>query len=147
MIWVFTGCPALSVQKLRIIMANTWKTYWIFTIRAVAGQPSSPELCLANKIKMHLVERKNWTQTEDVLYFDFQPHPMACTMGSVVIEWKQTLFEISMLSDDWCDINISSNKKILCLWPWHQYQWKGCGHGDGTALNFRPISNIRQSIN
>ena len=35
------------------------------------------------------------------LYFDLQPHPMACTMGSVVMEWKQTLFEIWMLSDDW----------------------------------------------
>ena len=38
---------------------------------------------------------------EDVLYFDLQPHPMACTLGSVVMEWKQTLFDIWMFSDDW----------------------------------------------
>ena len=28
---------------------------------------------------------------EDILYFDLQPHPMACTLRSVVMEWKQTL--------------------------------------------------------
>ena len=28
---------------------------------------------------------------EDVLYFDLQPHPMAYTLGSVVMGWKQTL--------------------------------------------------------
>ena len=28
---------------------------------------------------------------EDVLYFNLQPHPMARTLGSVVMEWKQTL--------------------------------------------------------
>ena len=28
---------------------------------------------------------------EDVLYFDLQPQSMACTQGSVVMEWKQTL--------------------------------------------------------
>ena len=28
---------------------------------------------------------------EDVLYFDLQPYHMACTLGSAVIEWKQTL--------------------------------------------------------
>ena len=28
---------------------------------------------------------------EDVLYFDLQPHPMTCTLGSEVMEWKQTL--------------------------------------------------------
>ena len=28
---------------------------------------------------------------EDVLYFDLQSHPMACTLGSVIMELKQTL--------------------------------------------------------
>ena len=28
---------------------------------------------------------------EAVLYFDLQPHPTACTLGLVVMEWKQTL--------------------------------------------------------
>ena len=43
----------------------------------------------------------NSLEYEDVLYFDLQPNPMACTLGSVVMEWKQTLPEIWMLSDDW----------------------------------------------
>ena len=71
-------------------------------IRAVAGQCSSPESRLANKIKMHLTGTKlnsNSLEYENVLYFDHQPHPMACTLGSVVIERKQTLSEIRMLSD------------------------------------------------
>ena len=55
----------------------------------------------------------NSLEYEDVLYFDFQPHPMACTLGSVVMESKQTLFEIRMfLMTECCDINISLNKKI-----------------------------------
>ena len=75
-------------------------------IRAVAGQLSLPELLpIANKIKMHLTKKKkkrnsNSLEYEEVLYFDLQPQPMACTLGSVVMEWKQTLFEIRMLSDD-----------------------------------------------
>ena len=28
---------------------------------------------------------------EDVLYFDRQPHSIACILGTVVMEWKQTL--------------------------------------------------------
>ena len=28
---------------------------------------------------------------ENGLYFDLQPHPMACTLESEVMEWKQTL--------------------------------------------------------
>ena len=28
---------------------------------------------------------------EDVLYFYLQPHPMACILGSAVMEWKQIL--------------------------------------------------------
>ena len=28
---------------------------------------------------------------EDNLYFDLQPDPMACTLGSVFMKWKQTL--------------------------------------------------------
>ena len=59
-------------------------------IRAVAEQQSSPELCLANKTKIHLKQKMNSKLLEykDVLYFDLQPHPMACTLES---EWKQTL--------------------------------------------------------
>ena len=71
--------------------------------RAVTGQRSSPESHFANKIKMYLMKRKlnsNSLEYEDVLYFDLQPHPMACTQGSLVMEWKQTLFEVRMLSDD-----------------------------------------------
>ena len=31
---------------------------------------------------------------------------------------------------DWCDINISLNKKtILCLWAWPLGQWGGGGMG------------------
>ena len=96
-------------------------------IRAVAGQYSSPESRIANKIKMHLTKKKTKKKTEyeDVLYFDLQPHPIACTLGSVVMEWKQAQFEIWMLSDDWLMwFNISLNKQILCLW-----QWRGGGMG------------------
>ena len=28
---------------------------------------------------------------EDILYFDFQLYSVACNLGSVVMEWKQTL--------------------------------------------------------
>ena len=77
-------------------------------IRAVAGQHSLPELHLANKTKMHLKQKKKKMNSklleyEDVLYFDLQPYHMACTLGSVVMELKQTLevliFERRMLSD------------------------------------------------
>ena len=62
-------------------------------IRAVAEQRSSPELCLANKTKIHLKQKMNSKslEYEDVLYFDLQHHPMACTLESEVMEWKQTL--------------------------------------------------------
>ena len=66
-------------------------------IRPVAGQRSSPELCLANKTKMYLKKKKKKKKNcksleyEDVLYFALQPHSMACTLGTVVMEWKQTL--------------------------------------------------------
>ena len=56
---------------------------------------SSPELCLANKTKMHLKQKKKMNskllEYEDVLYFDLQPHPMAYTLESVVMEQKQTV--------------------------------------------------------
>ena len=60
-------------------------------IGAVAGQRSSPEYRLANKTKMHLTKKNkelnsNSLEYEDVLYFDLQPNPMACTLGSVVME-------------------------------------------------------------
>ena len=69
-------------------------------IRPVVGQRSSPELHLANKTKMHLKQKKKkkkkkkmnskLLEYEDVLYFDLQPHPMACNLVLVVMEWKQT---------------------------------------------------------
>ena len=44
---------------------------------------------------MHLKQQTKMNskslEYEDVLYFDLQPHPMACTLGKVVTEWKQTL--------------------------------------------------------
>ena len=62
-------------------------------IGAVVGQRSSPEYRLANKTKMHLTKKKknkelnsNSLEYEDVLYFDLQPNPMACTLGSLVME-------------------------------------------------------------
>ena len=67
------------------------------------NQRSSPELCLANKTKMHLKQQQQkkkkkkkkmtWKspEYEDVLYFDLQPHSMTCTLGTVVMEWKQIL--------------------------------------------------------
>ena len=62
-------------------------------IRAVIGQPSSAKSHLANKIQNASDEESkinsNSLEFEDVLYFDLQPH-----QGSVVMEWKQTLFEI-----------------------------------------------------
>ena len=70
------------------------------TIRAVAEQRSSPELRHANKTKMYLKQKKKKKKKkepskpleyEDLLYFDLQSHPMAYTLGSVVMEWKQTL--------------------------------------------------------
>ena len=62
-------------------------------IRAVAEQRSSPELCFANKTKIHLKQKMNSksVQYEDVLYFDLQSNPIACTLESEVMEWKQTL--------------------------------------------------------
>ena len=27
---------------------------------------------------------------DDILYFDLQPHPMACNLNGVIMEWKQT---------------------------------------------------------
>ena len=54
---------------------------------------------------------------EDVLYFDLQPHPMACALESEVMEWKQTLQGFLYLKDEyflmtgWCDIDISLNMK------------------------------------
>ena len=52
---------------------------------------------------MHLKQKS--LECKDVLYFDLQPHPMACTLRSVVTEWKQTLqgsyIERRMLSGDW----------------------------------------------
>ena len=66
------------------------------SIRAVAGHRSSPESRLATKIKIHLTKKKTELKLMyiDVLYFDLQPHPIVSTLGSVVMEWKQTLFEI-----------------------------------------------------
>ena len=51
---------------------------------------------------------------EDVLYFDLQSHPMACTLGSVVMGWKQTLqgSDECFLMTDWCDIDIISHEKF-----------------------------------
>ena len=75
-----------------ILQHPTGKVYNL--IRAVVGQRSSPELRLANKTKMHLKQKTMNSKSleyEDILYFDLQPHPMACTLGSVVMEWKQTL--------------------------------------------------------
>ena len=65
----------------------------MYKIRAVLEQRSSPELCLANKTKIHLKQKMNSKslEYEDVLYFDLQPHPMECTLESEVMEWKQTL--------------------------------------------------------
>ena len=70
---------------------------------------SSPELRLTNKTKMHLKQQKKntlkITRVEDVLYLDLQPYPMACTLGSVDMECKQTskvlIFEKWMLSHEW----------------------------------------------
>ena len=79
--------------------------------RAVAEQRSSPELYLAKTKPKCIWSKKKMNskllEYEDVLYFDLQSHPMACTLGSVVMEWKQTLqgsyklFERAMLSDNW----------------------------------------------
>ena len=110
----------------------------IQNIRAVGRQRSSPESRLGNKIKMHLTKKKkkkkkssNSWEYEDVLYFDLQPHPKACALGAVVMEWKQTLFEIWMLSDDWLMWykHFIKQTKNLCLWPWSQGQWGGVGMG------------------
>ena len=67
-------------------------------IRAVEEQRSSPELSRASEIKMHSKPKKKkkkknskLLEYEDVLYFDLQPHPMACTLRSVVMAWKQPL--------------------------------------------------------
>ena len=71
--------------------------FWKGHIRTFAGKHSSPELHLAKKIKMHLTEQKknsNSLEYEVVLYFDLHPHPMAYTFGSIVMEWKQILFEV-----------------------------------------------------
>ena len=97
-----------------------WHNYnWVDPqIRAVAEQHSLPELRLANKTKMHLKPKQMY---EDVLYFDLQPHPMACTLRSVVMEWKQTLNEYFLLTD-WCDIYFINHES---LWPWPQGQWGG----------------------
>ena len=66
-----------------------------FKLRDVAEQRSSPELLLTNKTKMHLKQKIQMNskslEYKDVLYFDLQSHPIACTLGSVVMEWKQTL--------------------------------------------------------
>ena len=63
-------------------------------IRAVPEQRSSPELRPTSKTEMHLKQKKVNSKSlehEDVLYFNLQPYPMACTLVSVVMEWKQTL--------------------------------------------------------
>ena len=70
----------------------------------------------------------NSLEYEDILSFDL----MACTLGLVVMEWKQTLFKIWMFSDDWL------------MWYKHFIKHKNSnicdldlkiseGHGDGAA--------------
>ena len=67
---------------------------WEILIKAVPEQHISPEWCLANKTKMHLKPKK-WTQNRYSMrmfyIFYLQPFPIACTLGLVVVEWKQTL--------------------------------------------------------
>ena len=86
---------------------------------------------------------------EDVLYFDLQPHPMAYTLGSVVMEWKQILpgsyiWKECFLMTGWCDIDISlimkNSKSVIDLKANKEGGW---GAGYGSVENFKPISNIR----
>ena len=100
----------------------------IKVIRAVEGQRSSPELRLANKTKMHLKQKTKMNskslEYEDVLYFDLQPHHMACTLWSVVKEWKQSLqgSYIWKTNAFWwlTDMIQTFHLKIPSLWPWPQ---------------------------
>ena len=85
-------------QKKYLNQLKRHSFFYCYIKRAVAGQHSSPESRLANKIKKHLTKKINMNSNslvyEDLLYFDLQPHSMACTLGSVIMEWKQTPSEI-----------------------------------------------------
>ena len=79
----------------------------------------------------------NTLEYGDVLYFDLQPHPMACTLESVVMEWKQILSELWMLSDGWLMLYkdfIKQTKKKMHITHLDLKVSEGVlGHGDGTA--------------
>ena len=82
-------CPKCFRSMSSCVIPNKKKK-----IRAVvAGQRSLSESRLVNKTKMHLMQNINSEslEYEDTLYFDLQPNPMACTLGSVFMEWKRTL--------------------------------------------------------
>ena len=68
---------------------------------------------------------------------------MACTLGSVVMEWKQTLFEIWMLSDDWRVI-----KEKFYVYDLDLKVSEEVGGGMGMVQHkILDQSNIRRSIN
>ena len=97
-------------------------------IRAVKDSVARLNHALPIKLKCIWLKKMNSNSLgyEDVLYFDFQPHPIACTLGSVVMERKQTLFQIWMLSDDWLMwYNISLNRNILCDFDLKVSEWVG----------------------
>ena len=182
-------------------------------IRAVAGQRSSPELCLANKTKMHLKQQqKNELKIARVLGCSIfsplaPPHGKYSGVSSYGMEADLPRFlylkDEYFLITNWCDIDISlimKNSKSVTLtsrsvrrWGWvgneqrkilDQYVTSGIvstrsiqrfkrypilktfnqklqckisktvtltskfsDGGDGVALNFRSVPNIRQSIN
>ena len=126
----------LEPVKTHAILAF-YKTMGRSTAKLELSQDSVAHLNRALPIKLKCIwqnkPNSNSLEYEDVLYFDLQPHPIACTPGSIVMEWKQTLFEIWMLSDDWLMwYNMSLNNLFMSV-TLTSRSVRGWGYGDGTA--------------
>ena len=127
----------------------------ISRIRAVAEQLSLPELCLANKTKMHLKQNKKELKIANVsgcsiFWPAAPPHGIYLGVSSYEMETDPPMFlylkDECFLMTDICDIDISlimKNSKSVTL---TSRSVRRCWGGDGIAYTFRPISNIRYSI-
>ena len=110
---------------------------WLTTIRAVPGQHSLPELCLANKAKMHLKQTNELRIARgcSIFWYPAPPHGMYPAVSSYGMEADPPRFlylkDEYFLMTDWCDIDISlimKNSKSVTLTS----RSMSMG-GDGTA--------------
>ena len=127
-------------------------------IRAVAGQCSLPELCLAIKTKCIWSKKKKELKIASarvlgcsIFWPPAPPNGMYPGVSSYGMEADPPRFlylkDDCFLTTDWCNRDISLIMKNSKSVTWTSKSVRRCRVGMEQRKNFRPVSNIRCSIN